>query len=167
MDSGFCSITNLNALFQEGYTFLQTLRVNANWIYEITLSLPKSKTKTKNRCQTKTAKEKTRILSQSLVNWCREPLPNRTPEARQKVVHFFALIDLSSGMYVGCGMSAISEMETFKEALAMPRQIDPTIHSLRLDNTLVHVKFSRFLIAPLRCIWFLTVTLLFCPYVDI
>ena len=52
----------------------------------------------------------------------------------KKFVHFFALIDLSSGMYVGCGLSAVSEMEAFREALAMLRQIDPTIHSLRLDK---------------------------------
>jgi len=35
MDRGFSSITNISALFEEGYTFLQAIRVNANWIYNI------------------------------------------------------------------------------------------------------------------------------------
>ncbi|MCL2173042.1 MAG: hypothetical protein FWB84_05300 [Candidatus Bathyarchaeota archaeon] len=35
MDRGFCSISNINAMFENGYTFLQAIRVNANWIYNV------------------------------------------------------------------------------------------------------------------------------------
>jgi hypothetical protein len=31
MDRGFCSIDNLSGMFQNGYTFLQALKVNAKW----------------------------------------------------------------------------------------------------------------------------------------
>ena len=35
MDRGFCSITNLNGMFENGYTFLQAVRINAKWIYDL------------------------------------------------------------------------------------------------------------------------------------
>jgi transposase len=52
----------------------------------------------------------------------------------KKFVHFFSLIDLSSGMYVGCGMSKVSKLEAFKKALAMLRHLGIAITSLRLDK---------------------------------
>ena len=35
LDRGFSSINNLCGLFEKGYTFLQALRVNAKWIYDV------------------------------------------------------------------------------------------------------------------------------------
>ena len=35
MDRGFSSIDNLSDMFKNGYTFLQAIKVNANWIYGI------------------------------------------------------------------------------------------------------------------------------------
>jgi transposase len=35
MDRGFCSMENLTGMFKNGYTFLQSLRVNAQWIYKV------------------------------------------------------------------------------------------------------------------------------------
>jgi hypothetical protein len=35
MDRGFCSIDNLSGMFKNGYTFLQAIKVNANWIYGV------------------------------------------------------------------------------------------------------------------------------------
>ena len=35
MDRGFSSIDNLSGMFKNGYTFLQALKVNANWIYGV------------------------------------------------------------------------------------------------------------------------------------
>jgi len=35
MDRGFSSMDNISGLFKNGYTFLQALKVNARWIYEV------------------------------------------------------------------------------------------------------------------------------------
>jgi transposase len=35
MDRGFCSMDNLNGMFKNGYTFLQAVKINAKWIYEV------------------------------------------------------------------------------------------------------------------------------------
>ena len=35
MDRGFSGIDNISGMFKKGYTFLQALKVNANWIYDI------------------------------------------------------------------------------------------------------------------------------------
>ncbi|MDR1992135.1 MAG: ISNCY family transposase [Nitrososphaerota archaeon] len=52
----------------------------------------------------------------------------------KKFVHFFSLIDLATGLYVGCGMSHVSEMEAFKRAVSMLRRIGASIKSVRLDK---------------------------------
>ena len=52
----------------------------------------------------------------------------------KKFVHFFSLIDLATGMYVGCGVSRLSEWDAFSKAVAMLRRIGVTIRSLRLDK---------------------------------
>jgi transposase len=41
----------------------------------------------------------------------------------KKFVHFFSLIDLATGMYVGCGVSRVSEWDAFVKAVAMLRSI--------------------------------------------
>jgi transposase len=35
MDRGFCSMDKLSGMFKNGYTFLQAIKVNANWIYGV------------------------------------------------------------------------------------------------------------------------------------
>jgi hypothetical protein len=35
MDRGFCSMENLTGMFKNGYTFLQAIKVNAQWIYGV------------------------------------------------------------------------------------------------------------------------------------
>jgi len=35
MDRGFCSADNISGMFKNGYTFLQAIKVNANWVYGI------------------------------------------------------------------------------------------------------------------------------------
>jgi transposase len=35
MDRGFCSMENLTGMFKNGYTFLQAVKVNAQWIYGV------------------------------------------------------------------------------------------------------------------------------------
>ena len=35
MDRGFCCMDNISGMFKNGYTFLQAVKVNAKWIYEI------------------------------------------------------------------------------------------------------------------------------------
>ncbi len=52
----------------------------------------------------------------------------------KKFVHFFSLIDLASGMYVGCGVSRFSEWDAFHKAVAMLRRIGAVIKSIRLDK---------------------------------
>src|SRR5665647_82833 len=52
----------------------------------------------------------------------------------RKYVHFFSLIDLASGMYVGCGTSKQSEWDAFSKAVAMLRQIGAVVKSVRLDK---------------------------------
>ena len=52
----------------------------------------------------------------------------------KKYVHFFALIDLGTGMYVGCGTSRHSEWDAFSKAVAMLRQIGAAVKSVRLDK---------------------------------
>jgi transposase len=52
----------------------------------------------------------------------------------KKFVHFFSLIDLATGMYVGCGVSRLSEWDAFTKAVAMLKRVGTAIKSLRLDK---------------------------------
>ncbi len=52
----------------------------------------------------------------------------------KKFVHFFSLIDLATGMYVGFGVSRLSERDAFSKAAAMLRRIGAAIRSIRLDR---------------------------------
>ena len=52
----------------------------------------------------------------------------------KKFVHFFSLIDLATGMYVGCGVSRLSEWDAFTKAVTTLRRIGATVKSLRLDK---------------------------------
>jgi transposase len=52
----------------------------------------------------------------------------------KKFIHFFSLIDLATGMYVGCGVSRLSEWDAFSKAVAMLRRIGAAIKSVRLDK---------------------------------
>ncbi len=52
----------------------------------------------------------------------------------KKYVHFFSLIDLSTGMYVGCGTSRLSEWDAFHKAVAMLKRIGVVVKSIRLDK---------------------------------
>jgi len=52
----------------------------------------------------------------------------------KKYVHFFSLIDLETGMYVGCGTSRESEWDAFHKAVAMLRRIGAMVRSVRLDK---------------------------------
>jgi transposase len=52
----------------------------------------------------------------------------------KKFVHFFSLIDLATGMYVGCGVSRLSEWDAFTKAVDMLRRIGATVKSIRLDK---------------------------------
>jgi len=49
-----------------------------------------------------------------------------------KSLYVFSLIDLAFGMYVGCGMSCVSELEAFTWAVAMLWRIGVSIVSVRL-----------------------------------
>jgi transposase len=52
----------------------------------------------------------------------------------KKFVHFFSLIDLATGMYVGCGVSRVSEWDAFCKALNMLKRVGVAIKSIRLDK---------------------------------
>ena len=52
----------------------------------------------------------------------------------KKYVHFFALIDLATGMYVGCGTSRLSEWDAFSKAVNMLKKIGVAVKSVRLDK---------------------------------
>ena len=52
----------------------------------------------------------------------------------KKFVHFFSLIDLATGMYVGCGTSRLSEWDAFSKAVAMLRRVGTAVKSVRLDK---------------------------------
>lgn len=52
----------------------------------------------------------------------------------KKYVHFFSLIDLGTGMYVGCGTSRNSEWDAFSKAVAMLKKIGAVVKSVRLDK---------------------------------
>jgi transposase len=52
----------------------------------------------------------------------------------KKYVHFFSMIDLGTGMYVGCGTSRDSEWDAFLKAMQMLSQTDTAIVSVRLDK---------------------------------
>jgi transposase len=52
----------------------------------------------------------------------------------KKFVHFFSLIDLATGMYVGCGTSGQSEWAAFSKAIAMLKRVGAVVRSVRLDK---------------------------------
>ena len=52
----------------------------------------------------------------------------------KKHVHFFSMIDLATGMYVGFGISRLSEWDAFTKAVAMLKRIGTVIRSIRLDK---------------------------------
>ena len=52
----------------------------------------------------------------------------------KKYLYFFAIIDLGTGMYVGCGTSHHSEMDAFQKAKTMLVENDSQIDSIRLDK---------------------------------
>ena len=52
----------------------------------------------------------------------------------KKFVHFFSLIDLATGMYVGCGTSGQSEWDAFSKAIAMLKRVGAVVRSVRLDK---------------------------------
>jgi transposase len=52
----------------------------------------------------------------------------------KKYVHFFSLIDLATGMYVGCGVSRLSEWDAFNKAVVMLRRVGVAVRSMRLDK---------------------------------
>ena len=52
----------------------------------------------------------------------------------KKYIHFFSMIDLGTGMYVGCGTSRHSEWDAFSKAVAMLRHIGAVVKSVRLDK---------------------------------
>jgi transposase len=52
----------------------------------------------------------------------------------KRYVHFFSLIDLATGMYVGCGISRLSEWDAFCKAVAMIRRFGVAVKSMRLDK---------------------------------
>jgi transposase len=52
----------------------------------------------------------------------------------KKYIHFFSMIDLGTGMYVGCGVSRVSEMAAFQKAVEMLKRIDAKVRSVRLDR---------------------------------
>jgi len=69
----------------------------------------------------------------------------------KKFVHFFSLIDLATGMYVGCGISRLSEWDAFSKAVAMLRRIGATIRSLRLDRYFSMRKVIKSLVERFLC----------------
>jgi transposase len=52
----------------------------------------------------------------------------------KRFVHFFSLIDLATGMYVGCGTSRHSEWDAFSKAVAMLKRVGVAVKSVRLDK---------------------------------
>ena len=52
----------------------------------------------------------------------------------KKYLYFFAIIDLGTGMYVGCGISHHSEMDAFHKARNMLEKNNIRLDSLRLDK---------------------------------
>jgi transposase len=52
----------------------------------------------------------------------------------KRYVHFFSLIGLATGMYVGCGVSRLSEWGAFNKAVAMLRRVGVAVKSMRLDR---------------------------------
>ena len=52
----------------------------------------------------------------------------------KKYCSFFSLIDFSSGMYVGCGVSCRSEWGVFTEAVVMLRRVGAAMKLFRLDR---------------------------------
>jgi transposase len=73
----------------------------------------------------------------------------------KKFVHFFSLIDIASGMYVGCGVSKVSEMDAYTKAVAMLKRLDISLKSLRLDKYFSCRKIIQQLIGRFLCFWFL------------
>ena len=49
-------------------------------------------------------------------------------------VHFFSLIDLATGMYVGCGVSRHLEWDAFSKAVGMLGRVGAAVKSIRLDK---------------------------------
>ena len=68
MDRGFSGIDNLNGLFKNKYTFLQALKVNANWIYDVIDSSEGSRFTPDSKIDTG---EKVYYASTSLCRWVR------------------------------------------------------------------------------------------------
>ena len=52
----------------------------------------------------------------------------------EKFVHFFSLIDLSTGMYVACGTSRHSEWDAFSKAVTMLKRFGVAVKSVRLGK---------------------------------
>jgi transposase len=85
MDRGFCSMENLTGMFKNGYTFLQAIRVNAQWIYgvidasESTRFNPESKTD---------IGERTYYASTIVCRWVRvRKTSGKDPEKEDVIVH--------------------------------------------------------------------------------
>ena len=61
----------------------------------------------------------------------------------KKFVHFFSLIDLATGMYVGCGTSRNSEWDAFSKSIAMLKRIGAAVKSVRLYKSFSTRKVIR------------------------
>ena len=57
------------------------------------------------------------------------------PKKRSKDYKYaFRLIDIDTGLYIGVGYSAISEMEAFSQAMNMMKELNIPVNSMRLDK---------------------------------
>ena len=57
------------------------------------------------------------------------------PKKRSKDYKYaFRLIDINTGLYIGVGYSAISEMKAFHQAMSMMKELNLPVKSIRLDK---------------------------------
>jgi hypothetical protein len=85
MDRGFCKIENISGMFKKGYTFLQAIKLNANWIYEI---IDKSQGLRFNPNSKIVVEGRTYYASTSVCRWVRirKPLKKDSGKGKEDVL---------------------------------------------------------------------------------
>jgi transposase len=84
MDRGFCSMENLSGMFKNEYTFLQAVKINAKWIYEVIDSSENLRFNPDSKIE---VGERTYYASSSPCRWVRiKKTSGRNSESKEEVL---------------------------------------------------------------------------------
>jgi transposase len=115
MDRGFCSMENLTDLFKNGYTFLQAIKVNAQWIFGV---IDASESMRFNPDSKLDIGERSYYASTSVCRWVRiRKTSGKDPEKEDVLVHI-------------CSGSAREKYTSDKEGIEVIAQYPCRVHVL-------------------------------------